>query len=162
MKQSGDRVIARDLVIGKTEGLLTTEAQRHGEKQLQNLTPEARRRGEKSGYLTAETPAYRIGEIANPCHHERHRATEERGKVEGSRASFLIHAASESSHKTSSGLRWHLQNGWKILFSALREIFDESAYDRFLQRTKKPHSAESYRAFMRERESATAQKPRCC
>ncbi|HET9285809.1 MAG TPA: CstA-like transporter-associated (seleno)protein [Candidatus Angelobacter sp.] len=93
MKQSGDLVIARDLVIGKTDKLFTAEARRREEK---------------------------------------------------------------------SALRWRLQNGWKILRSILREIFDESAYDRFLQRTKTSHSVESYRAFMRERESAAAQKPRCC
>ncbi|HKR95381.1 MAG TPA: CstA-like transporter-associated (seleno)protein, partial [Candidatus Angelobacter sp.] len=116
-----------------------------------------------SGYLMmAGTAAYRIGETANLCHPERHRATEERGKVEGSRASFLSHAASGSSHETSLGLSRRLQNGWKILRSALREIFDESAYERFLQRTRSAHSAESYRAFMRERESAAARKPRCC
>ncbi len=42
------------------------------------------------------------------------------------------------------------------------EIFDESAYERFLQRTTASPSVESYRAFMRERESAIARKPRCC
>lgn len=46
--------------------------------------------------------------------------------------------------------------------ATLREIFDESAYDRFLQRTGAIHSTESYRAFMRDRESAMAQMPRCC
>jgi hypothetical protein len=46
--------------------------------------------------------------------------------------------------------------------AVIREIFDESAYDRFLSRTKAPHSVESYRAFMLERESAIARKPRCC
>ena len=51
---------------------------------------------------------------------------------------------------------------FRIARAALREIFDESAYDRFLQRTGSGHSAESYRAFMRDRESAMAQKPRCC
>ena len=46
--------------------------------------------------------------------------------------------------------------------ATLREIFDESAYDRFLQRTGTSHCKDSYRAFMRDRESAMAQKPRCC
>lgn len=60
------------------------------------------------------------------------------------------------------GLRTHFQNAWSIIQAVFREIFDESAYERFLQRTKTPHTAESYRAFLRERESAMARKPRCC
>jgi len=103
-----------------------------------------------------------IDEAANPCHPERHRATQERGKVEGSRASFLGHTASGSSHDSLASLFQRVQNAWNILYAALREIFDESAYDRFLQRTKNSHSIESYRAFMRERESTAARKPRCC
>ena len=46
--------------------------------------------------------------------------------------------------------------------AALREIFDESAYDRFLLRTRTPRSVASYRDFMRERDAAMAKKPRCC
>lgn len=48
------------------------------------------------------------------------------------------------------------------LYATLREIFDESAYDRFLLRSGIKHSAESYKIFMRERESTMAKKPRCC
>ena len=51
---------------------------------------------------------------------------------------------------------------FKTIGAMLREIFDESAYERFLRRAQAPQSIESYRAFMQERESATAQKPRCC
>jgi hypothetical protein len=50
----------------------------------------------------------------------------------------------------------------QTLRAVLREIFDESAYDRFLLRTSKPHSAASYRDFTRERDAAMAKKPRCC
>jgi hypothetical protein len=57
---------------------------------------------------------------------------------------------------------WSLQSAWNVLRAVFGEIFDESAYDRFLHRTKTPHSAESYRAFQREREHSIAQKPRCC
>jgi hypothetical protein len=45
---------------------------------------------------------------------------------------------------------------------ALREIFDESAYDRFLLRTHASRSTASYRAFTRERDAAMLKKPRCC
>lgn len=54
------------------------------------------------------------------------------------------------------------QNAWKIIWGMLREIFDESAYDRFLQRTRATRSIESYRSFVREREAVIAKRPRCC
>ena len=73
-------------------------------------------------------------------------------------------------HKRRSGhrdigtsvLRWRLQNVWQTALAALREIFDESAYERFLLRTRAARSVSSYRAFMRERETAITRKPRCC
>ena len=51
---------------------------------------------------------------------------------------------------------------WKIVFATLREIFDENAYDRFLARTHAARSAQSYREFLRDRETSAAQRPRCC
>ena len=51
---------------------------------------------------------------------------------------------------------------WELLKAMLREIFDESAYDRFLARTGNERSVASYRAFTRERESSLARTPRCC
>jgi hypothetical protein len=48
------------------------------------------------------------------------------------------------------------------LRAALREIFDESAYDRFLLRTNSRRSTASYRAFTRERDAGMIKKPRCC
>ncbi|MBZ5531105.1 MAG: hypothetical protein LAO20_06720 [Acidobacteriia bacterium] len=50
----------------------------------------------------------------------------------------------------------------KIAVATLREIFDESAYERFLTRTQSARSVESYRAFLGERESSIVSKPRCC
>jgi hypothetical protein len=49
-----------------------------------------------------------------------------------------------------------------ICIAIFREIFDESAYERFLVLTKAERSRNSYRAFLRERESSVARKPRCC
>ena len=46
--------------------------------------------------------------------------------------------------------------------ATVREIFDESAYDRFLQRTQAARSTASYREFMQERDAAIVKKPRCC
>lgn len=98
----------------------------------------------------------------NPCHPERHRAPQARGKVEGLRASVPYYAASGSSHHTLSILFRGFKSTGAILFAILREIFDESAYDRFLLRTQRQRSVESYRAFMIERDAAAVTKQRCC
>jgi len=50
----------------------------------------------------------------------------------------------------------------RILLAALREIFDESAYARFLSRTQMTTSPAAYAAFWRERESSQKPRPRCC
>ena len=55
-----------------------------------------------------------------------------------------------------------LRSFLKIVLATLREIFDENAYQRFLVRTGSAASVESYQAFMQERESAVARRPRCC
>ena len=49
-----------------------------------------------------------------------------------------------------------------ILLAIVREIFDEAAYARFLQRNGKPASRASYAAFLRETQLARATRPRCC
>jgi hypothetical protein len=49
----------------------------------------------------------------------------------------------------------------RILMSALREIFDEAAYTRFLQRAHTESSAAAYAAFCRERANQKP-RPRCC
>jgi len=49
-----------------------------------------------------------------------------------------------------------------ILLATLREIFDEAAYARFLQRTRMISSQAAYAAFWREREAMQARRPRCC
>lgn len=50
----------------------------------------------------------------------------------------------------------------RLLISALREIFDEAAYARFLERSNLPSSSAAYAAFWRERESSVARRTRCC
>jgi hypothetical protein len=55
-----------------------------------------------------------------------------------------------------------LHSGLRLLVAALREIFDENAYARFLAREGLAQSCESYAAFLREHEVATARRPRCC
>ena len=54
-----------------------------------------------------------------------------------------------------------LKQAARILINTLREIFDEAAYTRFLQRTRMASSPAAYAAFWRERETRPP-KPRCC
>ena len=56
----------------------------------------------------------------------------------------------------------HFSSFFKIVLATLREIFDENAYQRFLERTGRESCAETYAAFMRERETQVAQRQRCC
>ena len=49
-----------------------------------------------------------------------------------------------------------------VLVAALREIFDESAYARFLDRQRATSSPIAYAEFLRESEIAKARRPRCC
>ena len=44
----------------------------------------------------------------------------------------------------------------------LREIFDESAYARFLQREGVAASKTAYRSFIREQGELKARRPKCC
>jgi hypothetical protein len=46
--------------------------------------------------------------------------------------------------------------------AALREIFDESAYARFLNRRRVASSPAAYSDFLRESEGARLRRPRCC
>jgi hypothetical protein len=49
-----------------------------------------------------------------------------------------------------------------VLLAALREIFDESAYARFLVQHRLTPNRTSYAAFQREYAAAKAQRPKCC
>jgi len=55
-----------------------------------------------------------------------------------------------------------LRNAANLLWATLREIFEESAYARFLLREHVSASRESYAAFLREQELSKARRPRCC
>lgn len=55
-----------------------------------------------------------------------------------------------------------VRSALRILVSALREIFDEAAYTRFLQRTNMASSPAAYQAFWREREARVVRQARCC
>jgi len=55
-----------------------------------------------------------------------------------------------------------LIDAWRTLAATLREIFDEAAYARFLNRAGMSASGESYAAFRREFEEAKLRRPKCC
>lgn len=50
----------------------------------------------------------------------------------------------------------------QIFLATLREVFDESAYARFLSERQLVSSRASYAAFRQEYEVAKARRPRCC
>ena len=97
-----------------------------GETQPQIFTTEARRRGGESGDRKGRVPERVSGHCISRA------------------AKHKIARASVSAV---------LRNVGTILRAAFREIFDESAYERFLLRTKAPRSITSYRNFMQEREA---------
>ena len=51
---------------------------------------------------------------------------------------------------------------FRILRATLYEIFDESAYRRFLAQRKMASSVTAYAEFLRETEQGRARRPRCC
>jgi hypothetical protein len=50
----------------------------------------------------------------------------------------------------------------RVVCSMLSEIFDESAYARFLQRNKLESSRETYALFLGENEVSRVRRHRCC
>jgi hypothetical protein len=48
------------------------------------------------------------------------------------------------------------------LIATLREIFDESAYTRFLAQHGMSSCPNAYAAFLREQERIKARRPKCC
>jgi len=58
-------------------------------------------------------------------------------------------------------LAW-LAHAAALIASWLKEIFDESAYHRFLERNRIPSSATAYAAFREENDRLKARRPRCC
>jgi hypothetical protein len=51
---------------------------------------------------------------------------------------------------------------FKVAWATLREIFDESAYARFLDRNRLTSSPIAYADFLRESEGVKARRPKCC
>jgi len=55
-----------------------------------------------------------------------------------------------------------LTRTFRIFIAVLREIFDETAYKRYLARTNAKSSRQAYAAFWQERQSRHERRPRCC
>ncbi len=55
-----------------------------------------------------------------------------------------------------------MKHGAAVFLAALREIFDESAYARFLGQNGLASSSVAYAAFLREQGVAKVRGPRCC
>jgi hypothetical protein len=49
-----------------------------------------------------------------------------------------------------------------IFAAMMREVFDESAYQRFLERNHLASSVTAYAEFLREYEATKVRRPRCC
>jgi len=55
-----------------------------------------------------------------------------------------------------------LRTFFRMVLAVLREIFDESAYSRFLAQRGRVSSVTAYAEFLRETEQGRARRPRCC
>lgn len=61
-----------------------------------------------------------------------------------------------------STVRGVIAQVFAVFMAALREIFDEAAYERFLNRQSLISSPRAYGDFLHETEAAKARRPRCC
>jgi len=59
-------------------------------------------------------------------------------------------------------MRLYLRKFFEIVAATLREIFDESAYARFLTSRGLISSRAAYAEFLHETEHTRARRPRCC
>lgn len=59
-------------------------------------------------------------------------------------------------------LQQFLVQSFAVMRATLKEIFEESAYARFLERRGIASSREAYAIFLRETESSRVRRPRCC
>jgi hypothetical protein len=55
-----------------------------------------------------------------------------------------------------------LRHAGRLLTGLLRELADESAYQRHLERLGRQHSAEEWQRFYEERLRAKYSRPKCC
>jgi len=79
-----------------------------------------------------------------------------------SKSSGTVHIGTDALvcpvEQSSTGFRYTLA----LLVATLREIFDESAYQRFLTQHHLDSGRVTYGAFLREQEKRKARQPKCC
>lgn len=68
----------------------------------------------------------------------------------------------KANQKKGNAVRAEIVRTCAVFLATLREIFDESAYARFLTRRNVQSSPEAYGDFLRESEAARARRPKCC
>lgn len=85
-------------------------------------------------------------------------------QFENAQTATLIHPSkARAGTATSGSVRFAgIRHFLSLLLSALREIFDESAYARFLERNQVDPSRAAYAAFLHEHAATKARRPRCC
>ena len=64
--------------------------------------------------------------------------------------------------KKVNEMRTESTRPFALFMATLREIFEESAYERFLARAQVKSSPAAYGNFLRETEGARARRPKCC
>jgi hypothetical protein len=67
-----------------------------------------------------------------------------------------------SSRAMRGGMLSALSRMASISRAILQEIFDESAYQRFLERSQLESSPNAYAIFQQENEQTNSRRPRCC
>ena len=55
-----------------------------------------------------------------------------------------------------------LSQAWELLQELLRELSDENAYARYLQRNRRTHSGQEWRAFIDRRHGRKFKNAKCC
>ncbi|MBV8706453.1 MAG: putative selenoprotein [Acidobacteriaceae bacterium] len=55
-----------------------------------------------------------------------------------------------------------LRQGWELLQGFLRELSDEGAYARYLQRSGRDHSGQEWRDFIDKRHGRKFKNAKCC
>ncbi len=68
----------------------------------------------------------------------------------------------ETTNVSANAIRPAIVRAGEILVATLREIFDESAYQRFLERSCLESSTSAYALFQQENAQSKSRRPRCC
>jgi len=151
-EESDDRVIARDRVIG--EAACNCHPERAGADAGVPNTRVFRVVGWSYATASRRTPTMPVPKhAASGSSHEAANLTTE-ARRHGEESGDRVIARDRVIGKTRAF--------FSTVRGALREIFDESAYDRFLLRTNAKRSVASYCDFTRERDASMLKKPRCC